>query len=84
MDCMNPSDDFVNNHFLAGSLLRQVHSALNEPPQKRKIALSTLRDLFAKHELDDRYKSKLSRARITSLYTPWLPIVCGNDFTINT
>lgn len=77
IDSMSPSEEFLQNHFMAGLLLKHVHSALNEAPQKRKLALLTLRDLLAKHELDDRYKSKASRGRIALLYVPWLPIVCG-------
>lgn len=76
-DNMAPSEAFIQRHFLAGTLLKQVHLSLNEAPQKRKSALSVLKELLIKHEIDDRYKWKTARARIASLYAPWLPIVCG-------
>jgi dedicator of cytokinesis protein 9/10/11 len=81
---LSPGEDFMNNHFLAGILLKHVHLSLNEAPQKRKQALTTLRELLMKHELDDRYKGKASHGRIASLYVPWLPIVVGMVFNMNT
>lgn len=45
---------------MVGLLLQEVKMSLNEVPQIRKIAISTLRDLLAKHELDDRYQNKVN------------------------
>lgn len=59
-------------------MLEEVKSALNEPPAIRRQALSTLRDLMAKHELDDRYQSRGQLTRIASLYVPWLNVVLAN------
>ncbi|XP_008205538.1 dedicator of cytokinesis protein 9 isoform X2 [Nasonia vitripennis] len=72
------SDNFCKYHFLVGLILKQVKVSLNEIVPIRKIALSTLRNLLAKHELDDRYQDKGRINRISSLYIPWLGIVLEN------
>jgi len=54
------TEDFVKNHFLVGLLLTEVKSALNEIQDIRKFAIRTLRNLLAKHSVDDRYSSKVS------------------------
>jgi len=54
------TEDFVKNHFLVGLLLTEVKSALNEIQDIRKFAITTLRNLLAKHSVDDRYSSKVS------------------------
>jgi hypothetical protein len=53
------SEEFCKQHFLVGLLLQEVRTSLNEVFQIRKVAVSTLRDLLAKHELDDRYQNKV-------------------------
>jgi hypothetical protein len=53
------SEEFCKRHFLVGLLLQEVRTSLNEVFQIRKVAVSTLRDLLAKHELDDRYQHKV-------------------------
>ena len=53
------TEDFVKNHFLVGLLLTEVKSALNEIQDIRKFAITTLRNLLAKHSVDDRYSSKV-------------------------
>ncbi|XP_063232760.1 dedicator of cytokinesis protein 9 isoform X1 [Bacillus rossius redtenbacheri] len=77
------SEEFCRQHFLAGLLLQEARSSLNEPCQVRKVAVSTLRDLLAKHELDDRYQSKGQLSRIAALYVPWLGIVLENLGRLN-
>ncbi|XP_043275620.1 dedicator of cytokinesis protein 9 isoform X2 [Venturia canescens] len=72
------SQDFCKHHFLVGLLLQEVKISLNEVVQIRKVAIITLRDLLAKHELDDRYQNKGQLSRITSIYIPWLGIVLEN------
>ena len=39
--------------------MQEVKTSLNEIVQIRKVAIATLRDLMAKHELDDRYQNKV-------------------------
>ena len=53
-------DVFAKNHYLAGLLLQEVRSSLNEVTDVRKMGLRCLRDILTKHELDDRYQQKVS------------------------
>ena len=53
------SDEFRKNHFLAGLLLQEVKSALNESHEIRKVAVVILRNLLVKHAFDERYMSKV-------------------------
>lgn len=45
----------------------EVKSTLNEVIPIRKIAIVALRDLLAKHELDDRYQNKVRIKKKTSI-----------------
>lgn len=72
------SEEFCRYHFIVGLLLQEIKTSLNEVTHIRKIALGTLRDLTAKHELDDRYQNKGQLNRIALLYIPWLNIVLEN------
>ncbi|XP_024086053.1 dedicator of cytokinesis protein 9 isoform X2 [Cimex lectularius] len=72
------SEEFCKQHYLAGLLLLETKSALNQESTIRHASITTLRDLLAKHELDDRYQSKGQLARIAALYIPWLGIVVEN------
>lgn len=72
------SEDFCKHHFLVALLLQEVKTSLNEMMHIRKMAVITLRDLMAKHELDDRYQSKGQMSRIAAIYVPWLGIVLDN------
>jgi hypothetical protein len=72
------SEEFCKHHFVVALLLQEVKTSLNEMTHIRKIALNTLRDLVAKHELDDRYQNKGQLNRIALVYMPWLGIVLDN------
>lgn len=72
------SEEFCRYHFMAAVLLQEVKTSLNEVTYIRKIALGALRDLIAKHELDDRFQSKGQLNRISLIYVPWLGIVLEN------
>ncbi|XP_055642537.1 dedicator of cytokinesis protein 9 isoform X3 [Toxorhynchites rutilus septentrionalis] len=72
------SEDFCRQHFLAGMLLQEVKSSLNEISHTRRLGLTILKDLLAKHDLDDRYQNKGQLSRIALLYVPWLGIVLEN------
>ncbi|XP_046447610.1 dedicator of cytokinesis protein 9-like isoform X2 [Daphnia pulex] len=76
-------DSFCRSHYLAGLILQEVSSALNEVADIRRIALRCLKDLLAKHELDDRYQNKGHQSRIASLYLPWIFIVLDNWNRLN-
>ncbi|KAK9870395.1 hypothetical protein WA026_007964 [Henosepilachna vigintioctopunctata] len=72
------SEDFCKHHFIVGLLLQEVKTSLNEVIHIRKIALATLRDLLAKHEMDDRFETRGQMNRIALIYAPWLSIVLEN------
>ncbi|CAL4201064.1 unnamed protein product, partial [Meganyctiphanes norvegica] len=65
------STEFVSHHFLIGSLLSEVRSALGEVGEVQRVAITVLRDLLAKHSFDDRY---LQSDRPTRTYTTTTPI----------
>lgn len=73
------SEEFKKHHFVVALLLQEVKTSLNEMTHIRKVALNTLRDLLAKHELDDRYQDKGQLHRIALIYVPWLTIVLENS-----
>jgi len=72
------TDEFIQNHFLTGLLLSEVKAALNQIQDIRKFAITTLRNLLAKHSFDDRYSSKASLSRVASLYLPLLTVIIEN------
>lgn len=63
------TEEFCKHHFLAGLLMQEVKTSLNEIVQIRKVAIGTLRDLMAKHELDDRYQNKVRLLNISFMIT---------------
>lgn len=72
------SEEFCREHYLAGLLLMEVKSSLNEVSNIRRMALGVLRELIAKHDLDDRYQNKGQLSRIALLYIPWMSVVLDN------
>ncbi|KAJ8916213.1 hypothetical protein NQ315_016352 [Exocentrus adspersus] len=72
------SEEFCRHHFIVGLLLQEIKTSLNEMTHIRKIGLGCLKNLIAKHELDDRYQSKGQMHRISLIYLPWLSIVLEN------
>ena len=72
------SEEFRRNHFLVGLLLQEVQQSLKEIPDIRRYAILTLRNLLAKHSLDDRYGNKAQQARIAALYLPFLTLILEN------
>ncbi|XP_055683113.1 dedicator of cytokinesis protein 9 isoform X1 [Lutzomyia longipalpis] len=72
------TEEYCRQHFLAGLLLQEVKSALNEVANTRRMALGTLKELLAKHDLDDRYAGKGQISRIAMIYIPWMGIVLEN------
>ncbi|KAF5297752.1 hypothetical protein FQR65_LT09926 [Abscondita terminalis] len=72
------SSEFCKHHFIVALLLQEIRTSLNEVTHIRKNALTILRDLLAKHELDERYNNKGQMSRIALIYIPWLSIVLEN------
>jgi hypothetical protein len=67
------SDQFRQFHFLAGVLLSQLCTTLNESKDQRKIAITIFRDILCKHSYDDRYFN--DKVSINSFYS-FLIIKC--------
>lgn len=55
------SDEYCRHHFLTAILLQEVSNSFCLSYEYRHSAIACLRDLLAKHELDDRYQSKVVR-----------------------
>ncbi|KAI0240549.1 Dedicator of cytokinesis protein 9 [Lamellibrachia satsuma] len=72
------STEFRRNHFLVGLLLQEVKMSLNESRDIRVAAINTLRNLLAKHAIDDRYQTKAHQARICTLYLPFITVILEN------
>ncbi|XP_053674834.1 dedicator of cytokinesis protein 11 [Anopheles nili] len=72
------SEEYCRQHFLVGILLQEVKSSLNEVSHIRRMGLVTLKELLAKHDLDERYQNKGQQNRLAMLYVPWLGIVLEN------
>lgn len=53
------SEEFCRHHFLTAILLREISNSFSLPYEYRHLAIECLRELIAKHELDDRYQSKV-------------------------
>lgn len=53
------SEEYCRHHFLSAILLREVSISFCLPYEYRHSAIACLRDILAKHELDDRYQSKV-------------------------
>ncbi|XP_076270905.1 dedicator of cytokinesis protein Ziz isoform X1 [Rhynchophorus ferrugineus] len=78
MDELTLSEVFCKHHFIVALLLQEVRTSLNEVTYVRRIALTCLRNLIAKHELDDRYQHKGQMNRIALIYLPWLVVAIEN------
>ncbi|RXM28574.1 Dedicator of cytokinesis protein 10 [Acipenser ruthenus] len=74
----NLTNEYCRKHFLTGLLLREVGFALQEDQDIRHLALAILKNLMAKHSLDDRYADKSKQARIASLYLPLYGMLLDN------
>lgn len=63
------TEDFCRQHFLVGLTLQEVRAALVQVVQVRRAAITILRDMLAKHELDDRCQMKVKETtyKITDL-----------------
>ncbi|XP_061833861.1 dedicator of cytokinesis protein 9-like [Nerophis lumbriciformis] len=72
------TDDFCQNHFLVGLLLREVGGALQESREICQIATQVLKGLMVKHTFDDRYAAKSHQARLATLYLPLFGLLQEN------
>ncbi|XP_022088047.1 dedicator of cytokinesis protein 9-like isoform X2 [Acanthaster planci] len=72
------TEEYCQQHFLTGLLLREVGSALHDVTEVRQNGIRVLRNLLAKHSFDNRYSSKQYQARIAALYLPLISIILEN------
>ncbi|XP_062901937.1 dedicator of cytokinesis protein 10 isoform X1 [Mobula hypostoma] len=72
------TNEFCRNHFLVGLLLREVAFALQEDQDVRHLAIAVLKNLLAKHSLDDRYSGKSQQELLATLYLPLYGIILDN------
>ncbi|XP_039612130.1 dedicator of cytokinesis protein 10 isoform X5 [Polypterus senegalus] len=72
------TNEYCRKHFLTGLLLREVGFALQEDQDIRHLALTILKNLMAKHSLDERYAEKKRQERIASLYLPLYGMILDN------
>ncbi|XP_038049976.1 dedicator of cytokinesis protein 9-like isoform X5 [Patiria miniata] len=72
------TEEYCQNHFLTGLLLREVGSGLHDVTEVRQNGIRVLRNLLAKHSFDDRFLSKQYQARIAALYLPLIAIILEN------
>ncbi|KAM4710945.1 dedicator of cytokinesis protein 9-like isoform 3-T3 [Anableps anableps] len=77
------TDDFCQNHFLVGLLLREVGGALQEHRDIRQIAIQVLKGLMIKHTFDDRYAAKSHQARLATLYLPLFGLLQENVYRLD-
>uniref|UniRef100_A0A6Q2YUV2 Dedicator of cytokinesis 9b n=1 Tax=Esox lucius TaxID=8010 RepID=A0A6Q2YUV2_ESOLU len=75
------SEDFCQNHFLVGLLLREVGGALQEGREVRQQSIHVLKSLMIKHTFDERYQAK--QARLATLYLPLFGILQENVHRLN-
>ncbi|XP_066143426.1 dedicator of cytokinesis protein 9 isoform X2 [Euwallacea fornicatus] len=78
LDELSLSETFCKHHFIVALLLEEVKLSLNEVTYVRRIGLTTLRNLVAKHEFDDRFQNKGQMGRVAMIYLPWLGIAIEN------
>ncbi|KAI6662013.1 Dedicator of cytokinesis protein 9 isoform X26 [Oopsacas minuta] len=76
-DSLKLGDEFCQNHYLVGILLREFYITLKyEKNDIRIVAIHMLKDLLAKHDTDPRYcNDHFKRSRVTSLYLPFLSMM---------
>ena len=71
---------FWEKHFLVGLLLNEISVVLHMFPAKadsaiRLSAITTLRNLLIKHDVDPRYQEAKRRERVAGMYFPLILIV---------
>jgi hypothetical protein len=76
--------DFVKKHFLASTFLNQVTSYFGHPEQSVRLkTITTLAQLFERHEFDPEYTDKpIAKRRIANVYFPFLLIFSDNIATV--
>jgi hypothetical protein len=73
---------FWQNHFLIGILLSEVDNCFKKAVAARTQALSTLKALIKKHEIDPRYQDSKIKQHITCMYFPFVLMVIERIDTV--
>ncbi|CAJ0943627.1 unnamed protein product, partial [Mesorhabditis belari] len=66
------SEGYCNRHFPIGILFQELYECLRESRDYRRKPISLVRNLLAKHSIDNRYAETNIQRRIAVLYTPIL------------
>eukprot|EP00026_Physarum_polycephalum_P000113 Phypoly_transcript_00113.p1 GENE.Phypoly_transcript_00113~~Phypoly_transcript_00113.p1 ORF type:complete len:2230 (+),score=343.31 Phypoly_transcript_00113:65-6691(+) len=73
---------FWQNHILIGILLSEVDNCFKKAVAARTQALSTLKALLKKHEIDPRYQDVTIKQHITCMYFPFVLMVVERIETV--
>ncbi|KAI9144507.1 hypothetical protein BKA69DRAFT_1122349 [Paraphysoderma sedebokerense] len=69
---------FKKRHFLIIFLINEIAQILSDSQEGLRLrAITALRDLLAKHELDPRYQAEECQRRISNMYLPYAMAVCN-------
>lgn len=75
--------EYWRRHFLIGIILNDVRKSLkHDNPYLRLTSLSLLQSLLVKHSLDERYSTHVARARIMSMYWPFILLACDHELRL--
>uniref|UniRef100_A0A0K0EU67 Dedicator of cytokinesis protein n=1 Tax=Strongyloides venezuelensis TaxID=75913 RepID=A0A0K0EU67_STRVS len=72
------NDHYCSVHFPIGLLLQELKAVMREPKESRRKVIKLLRNILAKHSVDDRYAASTVQNRIAMLYSPLIRFVLEN------
>uniref|UniRef100_A0A0N4ZQ61 PH domain-containing protein n=1 Tax=Parastrongyloides trichosuri TaxID=131310 RepID=A0A0N4ZQ61_PARTI len=72
------NDHYCTVHFPIGLLLQELKAVIREPKESRRKVIKLLRNILAKHSVDDRYTASTVQNRIAMLYAPLIRFVLEN------
>uniref|UniRef100_A0A8C4GQU1 Dedicator of cytokinesis 8 n=1 Tax=Dicentrarchus labrax TaxID=13489 RepID=A0A8C4GQU1_DICLA len=81
------SQDFKQQHYLAGLLLTELSAALDMDGKVQRKAINAIYSLLCSHDLDHRCIKPEVRAKVAALYLPLVGIIIDStnylDFTVS-
>lgn len=72
------NDHYCSVHFPIGLLLQELKAVMREPKESRRKVIKLLRNILAKHSVDNRYTASTVQNRIAILYSPLIRFVLEN------
>ncbi|CEF61886.1 Dedicator of cytokinesis C-terminal domain and DHR-1 domain and DHR-2 domain-containing protein [Strongyloides ratti] len=72
------NDHYCSVHFPIGLLLQELKAVMREPKESRRKVIKLLRNVLAKHSVDNRYSASTVQNRIAMLYSPLIRFVLEN------